>query len=289
MVLLSLVLLASTPRIDAYVSACPVPVDGFSAPPSREPASAPAAGLVQSIEGARVEVMHCFYENHQVREVRTVVEGVTSIEVKPDERVMRGQRLGRGSRVKVTIDGVPPKDFARGKEHLLVPAREAVLLVIDVGAHRAVRFESGKLTHEWEVGQGQIEGIKEQRGDLKTPRGLYFVVQRSTGPFAGAYAAYFGPAWVKVSYPNAFDAQRGLAAGLITSKQADDISQKWKRRVLTPQNTKLGGGIGFHGWNEPWDGATRGFKLSWGCVVLHPEEMRTFYELMPLGAAVVLI
>ncbi|MDP1822282.1 MAG: L,D-transpeptidase [Archangium sp.] len=284
--LLVLAALASTPRIDDYVAACAVPVDGFVVPRG---AAAAAAGKVLVVKGGHVEVSHCFFENADVRVVHTVVDGLTSLEVKEGDVVARGQRLGRGAKLSVSVDGLAPAFFVRGRERLVVPGREAVLVVVDVEGHRAVRFEAGAATHEWEVGRGQAEGPKEARGDLRTPRGLYFVVEHTTGPFGGDFAEYFGGAWVKVNYPNAFDAERGVDAGLVTRQQADDISAKWKRRAAVPQRTKLGGGIGFHGWNAPWDGADGGYGLSWGCVVMHPEEVRGFYELVPLGTMVVLL
>ena len=43
-------------------------------------------------------------------------------------------------------------------------------------------------THEWDVGRGQGVGPKEERGDLRTPRGMYFVVEHTTGPFGGDFA-----------------------------------------------------------------------------------------------------
>lgn len=281
-----LALMASTPRIDEYVDACKgTPAEGFDVPKGL---TSPALGEVKLAEGDRLELSHCFLENHEVRVVRTVVTGLESLAVKKGDAVTRGQKLGTGKRAKLTIDELAPKDFVPGREWLLTPRREAVLVVVDVDEHVAVRFEEGRATHEWQVGHGQAEGVKEARGDLKTPRGLYFVVERSTGPFAGAFAGYFGKAWVKVNYPNAFDAARGVDAGLITATQAQQISSRWLRRALTPQGTKLGGGIGFHGWIDPWDGADGGFALSWGCVVMHPEEMKGFHDVVPIGAPVVL-
>ncbi|MDP2275193.1 MAG: L,D-transpeptidase [Archangium sp.] len=278
-------LLGSTPLIDGYVSGCATPVAGFTLPVG---AVAAAAGQVKVVEG-RVEVEHCFFENAQVRTVRSVVVGLTAIDLKEGQLVSRGQRLGRGVKVRTVIDGVAAADFVRGRERLVVPSLEPVLVVVDVEGHRAVRFSAGRMTHEWEVGRGQAEGAKERRGDLRTPRGLYFVVEHTTGPFAGDFAEYFGGAWVKLNYPNAFDAERGVDAGLISRAQADDIAGKWRRRAAVPQKTKLGGGIGFHGWNAPWDGADGGYGLSWGCVVMHPDEVRGFYDVVPVGTPVVLL
>jgi len=281
-----LALFASTPRIEEYVEACQgAPADGFDVPKGL---SAPASGEVKVAAGDRLELAHCFLENHEVRVVHTVVTGLESFAVKKGERVTRGQKLGTGKRAKVTIDERTPREFVPGREWLLSPRREPVLVVVDVDGTGGGGFGQGGGKQEGQVGPGQAEGVKEERGDLKTPRGLYFVVERSTGPFAGAYAGYFGKAWVKVNYPNAFDASRGLDAGLITEAQAEQISTRWARRALTPQGTKLGGGIGFHGWIEPWDGADGGFALSWGCVVVHPEEMKGFYDVVPTGAPVVL-
>lgn len=282
---LLLTLLASTPAIDGYLAACAVPAEGFVVPVG---ATAPAHGRVSVVKEGHVELEHCFYENDQPRTVRTVVEGLSALEVKQGDVVTRGQRLGKGAKVSLTIEGLTAAAFVRGRERLMVPAREPVVVVVDVEGHRAVRFVEGQATHEWEVGRGQAEGAKAQRGDLRTPRGLYFVVEHSTGPFAGDFAEYFGGAWVKLNYPNAFDAERGVDAGLISRGVADDIGAKWRRRAGVPQGTKLGGGIGFHGWNAPWEGDA-GYGLSWGCVVLHPEEVLGFYELVPLGTPVVLL
>lgn len=284
--LISLVLVATTPRIEEYVQACDgAPADGFAV---GAPHQALASGEVKVATAERLELAHCFLENHEVRSVRSVITGLSSLTVKQGARVTKGQRLGQASaKTKVEIDGLAPRDFVRGRESLQVPSSEAVLVVVDVDAHQAARFERGALTHVWEVGQGQVEGTKEERGDLKTPRGLYFVVDRTTGPFGGDYAAYFGKAWVKLNYPNAFDAARGLDAGLVTAAQATEISLQWRRRAATPQKTKLGGGIGFHGWVEPWSGDA-GFGLSWGCVVMHPEDIRGFYDVVAVGTPVVL-
>lgn len=283
---LLLVTLNSTPFIDGYLNACSLPADGFVIPSG---ASSPAIGTVRVVKDGRVELEHCFYENAEARPARSVFEGLTSLEVKEGDVVKSGQRLGRGKKVTVAIDGLAAAAFVRGRERLMVPSREPVLVIVDLDGHRAVRFVDGKATHEWEVGRGQAEGTKEQRGDLRTPRGLYFVTEHSTGPFAGDFADYFGGAWVKLNYPNAFDAERGVDAGLVTREQANDIAGKWRRRAAVPQKTKLGGGIGFHGWNAPWDGADGGYGLSWGCVVMHPEEVRSFYDVVPIGTMVVLL
>lgn len=169
------------------------------------------------------------------------------------------------------------------------PRAEPVVVLVDVGGREARVLERGAERARYDVGQGQGEGPKEWRGDLKTPRGTYFVVSKSRGPFSGTFGGYYGGIWLKVNYPGPPDAARGLDAGVITPAQAAEISSAWEKRQPTPQGTRLGSGIGFHAWIDEWDGADGGYRLSWGCLVLHPRDAQDFYRRVPLGAAVVLL
>jgi hypothetical protein len=285
---LLLAMLAAAPGGPGFLDRCPDPLVATAKFLEGRGISAPAAGVVTVATDDLLEVRLCAYENHLVREVRLALVGPKSRAVRLGEVIIAGQRLARAVGT-VTLDGVPPARFFREHPFLYDPHHEAVLVVVDVEAHQARRYERGSRTHTWEVGRGQAEGRKRVRGDLKTPRGLYFVTSKSTGPFSGDFAGYYGGHWVKLNYPNAFDAQRGEAEGVVSADQAMTITQAWWRRGLPTQQTKLGGGIGFHGWVAPWRGDVEGFGLSWGCVVLHPEEVADFYALVPVGAAVVLL
>jgi len=80
---------------------------------------------------------------------------------------------------------------------------------------------------------------------------------------------------------------RGRAARLITPAQEASIAAAWERRAPTLEQTRLGGGIGFHVRAREWeDDGPR--HLSRGCVVLHPSDIRTFYERLPEGPMVVI-
>lgn len=286
---LVLLLLSASPTIDAWLAACPDAADGFAPVVHGREARAAGTGVVAAVDEGEVEVAHCFYENATPRQVRVRVRGLAKVAVKEGDRVTRGQRLGTGKRLDAGADDGPVAALVTGREALVVPRAEPSLVVVDVAGHQAARFERGVEVAQWEVGQGQVTGAKEWRGDLKTPHGLYFVVQKSTGPFGGPWGLYYGGVWVKVNYPNAFDAQRGVDAGVVSEAQAEAISRAWAQRAPTPQKTKLGGGIGFHGWAEPWDGPGGGYELSWGCVVLHPEQAKGFYDATPVGTAVVFL
>ena len=116
---------------------------------------------------------------------------------------------------------------------------------------------------------------------------MYFVVQKYRGPFDGPYGEFYGGHWVKINYPNKFDAARGVSQGIISEKQRNEISIAWQSRALTKQDTKLGSGIGFHGWNKEWenDGPRH---LSWGCVVMHLKDIGKLYEQLTEGTMVII-
>ena len=277
--------LATTPAAD-FLDRCPAPLLATAKLTSGTRILAPGGGVVTASTDDVLEVRLCAYENHEVREVLLTVKQPKQRTVERGATVTPGQELARGN--TVTLDGRLPARFFREHPFLFDPRHETVLVVVDVEANEARRYERGVRTHTWEVGRGQAEGLKTVRGDLKTPRGLYFVTDKSTGPFTGDFAGYYGGHWVKLNYPNAFDARRGETDGLISPAQSASIAQTWWRRALPTQKTKLGGGIGFHGWIAPWRGDVEGFGLSWGCVVLHPEDVADFYARLPVGAAVVL-
>lgn len=116
---------------------------------------------------------------------------------------------------------------------------------------------------------------------------MYFVIQKHQGKFDGPYGDYYGGYWIKINYPNKFDAARGRAQGLLSASQEASIVRSWEARAPTLQNTSLGGGIGFHGWIREWknDGPRH---LSWGCVVMHLNDIGKFFDRIPGGTMVVI-
>lgn len=282
-------MLFSTPALEAYLATCSKPATQLVSATRSSHGAAPAPGVVVSVTPNRVEVKHCLFENHVVKEFRTAFEGRLKSLVSVGDVVEAGHPVVSGASIEARVDGLEPQAFARSHSDLWHPHAEPVLVLVDVETHVAIRLEYGRVTHQWEVAHGQREGVKERQGDLRTPRGLYFVVERSRGPFVGPVAEYFGGMWVKLNYPNAFDAERGKADGLISTGEARRIAERWRQKKITLQRTRLGGGIGFHGWAFPWSGAEGGYARSWGCVVLHPEDTKEFYEHVPLGTPVVLL
>jgi hypothetical protein len=206
-------------------------------------------------------------------------------------QVAPGDPLGRGEHVTLALVGeAGPIDLAAFVDtHRTLPApdREDRLALVSHAADELRIFVKGVETARYAVGFGQAEGAKQRRGDNRTPKGVYYVVQKSRGPFGGPSAAYFGSTWMRLNYPNAWDAARGRDAGLITEEEQRSITRAWAARRETSKRTALGGGIGLHGWAYEWDDADpRG--MSWGCVVMHLRDAEAIYAALPEGTMVIL-
>jgi hypothetical protein len=252
---------------------------------------ASAPGVVREVAGDAISIAHVFYENHHRREVVSTYTGLDRATVAAGDVVEPGRTVGVvvGAPVSFTwtLDAQErPSELVGRALDGTRPLDEDVLVLVHHETRRMRVYEKGERTHDLRIGFGQAEGRKRVQGDLKTPMGLYFVTKKHRGEFSGRWAAYYGGHWIKVSYPNAYDAAWGRAAGHLTAAQERAIAKAWRRRELPSQKTKLGGGIGFHGWigewsdDDPW--------LSWGCVVMHNEDISRVFDRVPVGAMVVI-
>lgn len=264
------------------------------------PLRAPAHGRVVEAGERHLVLEHLVYENVSQSLVRTTLEGSLATDLRVGALVQQGQQIGshvgkgpvtlfveagRGERARF----VEPRSYLATHRKLFVPRSASRLLVVHHGSHRMRIYERGVLVGEREIALGQGEGAKERRGDNRTPVGLYRIVSKSTGPFEGPAAPWFGGYWMKLNYPNPWDAERGVAAGLITQQQRERIERAWRAGEVTPQQTALGGGIGFHGWAGEWRGGNEGAHLSWGCVVMHTQEIAALYPTIETGTWVALL
>jgi murein DD-endopeptidase MepM/ murein hydrolase activator NlpD len=291
-----------------------------------QPVHAIAAGRVvhatdhAGLWGKVVIVQHVYYENHEKKRIRSLYAHLAEIRVAAGDEVARRQVLGTigqdagrkylahlhlelrldeslaptywPSSHARTADWVreryaAPTAFIASHRELFVPAREPLLVLVDQESYAMRIYERGQPRGQYSVAFGQAQGAKRVRGDNRTPKGMYFVTERSRGPFGGEFGAYFGGHWIKLNYPNGFDAERGLRDGLLTRAQAAEIRSDWLARRPTRGDTRLGGGIGFHGWATEWDDAGPR-HLSWGCVVLHNRDIAAFYDRIPVGTMVVI-
>jgi murein DD-endopeptidase MepM/ murein hydrolase activator NlpD len=270
--------------------------------------------------GNVIVIEHVFYENHEKKKIRSLYAHLQKIKIRAGEVVRRRQPIATigqdpeklfNAHLHLELrwdDSLEPtywpssnnKDVRWVKEHytepslfirthrkILVPQTEPLLVLVDQAGYKMRLYQKSTLLKEYDVSFGQATGSKQLEGDNKTPSGMYFVIQKHRGKFDGPYGAYYGGHWIKINYPNKFDASRGRNQALITTSQEVSIARNWEARAPTLQNTPLGGGIGFHGWIKEWenDGPRH---LSWGCVVMHLKDIGKFFDQVPQGTMVVI-
>jgi murein DD-endopeptidase MepM/ murein hydrolase activator NlpD len=270
--------------------------------------------------GNVIIIDHSFYENHEKRKVRSLYAHLREIKVQQGDEVRRRQSIATigqdpdklfNAHLHLEIrwdDSLPPTywpssdgkdgrwvrehyaaptEFIRSKRKLPVPSLESTLILVEQSSYKMRLYRKGKLQGEYDVSLGQSEKTKRVEGDNGTPKGMYFVIGKHRGEISGDYGKYYGGYWIKINYPNRFDAARGRAEGIITAEQEAKISAAWARRAPTLESTRLGGGIGFHGWIKEWsnDGPRH---LSWGCVVMHIYDIKQLFDQIPEGAMVII-
>ncbi len=264
--------------------------------------------------GNVVVLVHHYLENHRVLRVDSLYAHLDSVEVQPGQRLQRRQRIGtagdghgafpahlhlelrreamadRAVTYWPSADGKnqawvlehyeSPSPFIKAHRSLPVPVEAQNLLVAVKHDYLMHHFRSGELEATYPIALSQNPlGHKQRRGDNRLPEGAYRVLDRSRGPFGGAVAAYFGPAWMRISYPNDWDAADGLARGLIDQAQHDAILRANARGSEPPKSTALGGGIGIHGWAGDWPAGDR--HLTWGCISMRNQDLDRLYERIP--------
>lgn len=280
--------------------------------------------------GNVIMIKHKYFENGQIKTVYSQYSHLEEIAVKKGDRVQRRQRIGaigqgnyqeypahlhfeiRSDKLKDhPVDYWPsthkktvawvkehyedPSKFIHAHRTLIVPVNEKVITIAVKSRLKSYVYRSGKLYKTYEMGLGQApEGHKEKQGDLKTPEGAYRVCEKTKGPFPSEgdnwAQAYLGTRWIRLSYPNEFDAEEGLRKKMITKEQCASIKKASSEKRMPPKNTQLGGGIGIHGWITPeWTDDDKERALTWGCVSLHNKDLEEYYDIVPMNSWVVIV
>lgn len=114
-------------------------------------------------------------------------------------------------------------------------------------------------------------GDKQKRDDYRTPEGEFYLCEHK------ANSRFFRA--LRLSYPNAEDAARGLRQGLIDQATHNRIMRAIRRRRVPPQDTRLGSDIMIHGGGI-------GRNWTWGCVALDNHAIKELFDFVKPGTRV---
>jgi len=173
-------------------------------------------------------------------------------------------------------------------------------IVVVKSDHELTLMDGDDVVGRYIVSTGSNPSDKVKQGDKATPEGKYYICQKAEISRRG-----FGTRWMRVSYPNGKDAERGLHDGLISESEYEQIVNT--KRGETPPRTKLGSGIGIHGGFKPngiigelhgflkildlyttIDNKFGGLNYSHGCVMLEDDNIESIYPHIPIGTEVII-
>lgn len=271
-----------------------------------QPVHALAAGTVEDVKNGEVWVEHRFLDNGQLQRILIGYGGIHACDLKPGDKVKRRQRIAQiapdlndaHAQLNLTLRHLLyaeaakwPRSvsaFIRSHRHLLVPAKEERLLIAVKHAYQLHVCENGlvKLTLPMALGQDGRQR-KTTDGDNRTPVGDYRITQKAKGPFDGDYGSYLGVAWLRLNYPNAYDARSALSEKRITKSAHDRIAAAALHGSLAPTDTALGGGIGIHGWKSDWPDGNH--HLTWGCLSLRQVDLLQVHDWVSKGTRVLIV
>lgn len=181
-----------------------------------------------------------------------------------------------------------PSSFIDAHRKLLIPANEENILLAIKTDYQMHHYKKGVLHKTYEIALSQNpQGHKDQQGDNRLPEGQYRIIQKSRGPFGGNVAEYFGTGWMRINYPNNFDAALGLSKKYISKSEYNKIVAANNAGKEPSKHTKLGGGIGIHGWKGEWS-LTGDRNLTWGCISMLNSDLNTFYTEVPLQTPIII-
>jgi murein L,D-transpeptidase YafK len=153
-------------------------------------------------------------------------------------------------------------------------------IVIAKGARTLELILDGRLERRYCIALGRNAAAdKSVEGDHATPLGEFYICAKNPR------SKYFLS--MCISYPNAEDAERGLAANLIGADQYGQILAALQAGKMPPQHTRLGGEIYIHGHGVKQVEAVSSEK-DWtrGCIALDNSDMQELYDRIEIGAAV---
>ena len=150
-------------------------------------------------------------------------------------------------------------------------------IIVAKGSRQLSLLSGLEVLHTYPIELGRNSAAdKTVEGDEATPLGDFYICAKNPR------SRYFLS--LCISYPNAEDAERGLAAGLISAAEHGQILDALKAGRMPPQYTRLGGEIYIHG--RGGHAAPQGTR---GCIALSDADMQELYDRTAIGTPVAIL
>lgn len=128
------------------------------------------------------------------------------------------------------------------------------------------------------LGRDEV-GPKRRAGDHRTPEGVYRIAAEAR--LSRRYHLF-----LPIDYPSPADAEAAFADGRLGVKDYERIIAAHEQGVPPPDDTAIGGDLGFHGEGERWRGDSRDLDWTYGCIALPDEEIEFLSEHVEPGVEV---
>jgi murein L,D-transpeptidase YafK len=129
------------------------------------------------------------------------------------------------------------------------------------------------------IGREEL-GPKTRSGDHRTPEGRYRI--------AGAANKGRFHLFIPIDYPSADDAEKARKGGWLSAAEYEQIIEAHEAGMAPPDDTSLGGNLGFHGEGERWQGDSEYFDWTYGCVAVTDEEIEFLSDRLAVGVPVLI-
>jgi murein L,D-transpeptidase YafK len=147
------------------------------------------------------------------------------------------------------------------------PPATGLALVVHKSTQKLTVFDDGVPIYEFPVVTGRrASGKKRFEGDMRTPEGVYHVVDKHPH----ARWRYF----IEIDYPNTDDV--AAYANAVADGQVP---------VINGEFVGIGGKVGIHG-SDHYDDQARGRNWTMGCVAMRSDDVAVVYDIVRPGTTV---
>ena len=163
----------------------------------------------------------------------------------------------------------PPVAAIDDDQHLAWAESERYFVIVRKACRTLDVYRMGERIRSYAVVFGlNRSGSKLYEGDLRTPSGLYMIVDKRPHPRWGEF--------LLLDYPNLQDLHRYWLA-----MESGDLPRRGRGYA------GVGGAVGIHGTDKPSLNA-RGFDWTWGCISLSNGDVIDLASLVPVGTLVLI-